>query len=540
MRFDIVSIFPQFFSVLDLSLLGKAKEKQALDWQVHDLRDWTADRHRSVDDTPYGGGAGMVMRPDIWGKAIEDILASYRAKRPVLAVPSPSGIPLTQQHLSRLASENDQIIFACGRYEGIDSRVVKHYQSRTDLEVFEFSLGDYVLNGGEVAALAVIEGVGRLVEGVVGNPDSLVEESHTSDPLLEYPVYTKPPSWKDHQIPPVLLSGNHRQIGRWRRNQALAKTALRRPDLLTKLDRDALDFRDREVLAASGYVLRPDLGRVRFRLGDDPQTISRLAGRLFPLACPDGLPSAAIESFIASELSAQRFEEYLKCPTSFVLLAEVSPLSASFSPSGFSLEGEWGQNSDQQLVDAQLTERKHPGPDTIAGGQTGPKGALVKAGGMPPAPWYLCWQGLGAAKLAVGQEQRAGVAPRKWYPVGYTLVETAPAAGLADFKALVPPGLKAAYVSKCYLDATWHGSGIAGALLEATHRFLRTHFSSIQAAVLGTNSGNRGAKKFYRRHDYRFKGRRIFDVGGVKNFDVLAVRDFTSTKIPSWAPDVTE
>ena len=192
MRIDLISIFPQYFSVLDLSLMGKARTSGHLDIRVHDLREWTHDRHRTVDDTPYGGGAGMVMKPDVWGEALDDIVGD--STNCVLAVPTPSGIPFTQKKAQEFAAF-DRIIVACGRYEGIDQRVADHYRSR-GLVVEEFSIGDYVLNGGEVAALVLVEAVGRLLDGVIGNPDSLVEESHSGIGLLEYPVYTKPQSWR--------------------------------------------------------------------------------------------------------------------------------------------------------------------------------------------------------------------------------------------------------------------------------------------------------------------------------------------------------
>ena len=224
MRIDIVTIFPAFFDVLDVSLIGKARDRGILDMHVHDLRGWTHDRHRTVDDTPYGGGAGMVMKPEPWGEALDELLAPDS----VLLVPSPAG-DLFSQRMARALAEERHLVFACGRYEGIDQRVVDHYATRGRVQLV--SLGDYVLNGGEVAAMAVVEAVSRLVPGVVGNPESLVEESH-EDGLLEYPSYTKPPVWREHEVPPVLLSGNHGAIATWRREQSLERTRLHRPDLL--------------------------------------------------------------------------------------------------------------------------------------------------------------------------------------------------------------------------------------------------------------------------------------------------------------------
>jgi len=224
MRIDIVTIFPAFFDVLDVSLIGKARDRGILDMHVHDLRGWTHDRHRTVDDTPYGGGAGMVMKPEPWGEALDELLAPDS----VLLVPSPAG-DLFSQRMARALADERHLVFACGRYEGIDQRVVDHYATRGRVQLV--SLGDYVLNGGEVAAMAVVEAVSRLVPGVVGNPESLVEESH-EDGLLEYPSYTKPPVWREHEVPPVLLSGNHGAIAAWRREQSLERTRLNRPDLL--------------------------------------------------------------------------------------------------------------------------------------------------------------------------------------------------------------------------------------------------------------------------------------------------------------------
>ncbi|UWX96068.1 tRNA (guanosine(37)-N1)-methyltransferase TrmD [Arthrobacter zhaoxinii] len=255
MRIDVVSIFPEYLAALELSLIGKARQEGLLDLAVHDLRDFTTDRHRTVDDTPYGGGAGMVMKPEPWAQAL-DAVAGDGDERPVLIVPSPAGAVFTQAMAYELAEEK-QLVFACGRYEGIDERVLEWAGERFDVR--PVSLGDYVLNGGEVAVLAMVEAVGRLVPGVVGNPESLVEESH-SDGLLEYPVYTKPSAWRERAVPEVLLSGNHGKIARFRRDEQLQRTAARRPDLLEKLDASTLDKADRATLAALGYEIRD--GRV--------------------------------------------------------------------------------------------------------------------------------------------------------------------------------------------------------------------------------------------------------------------------------------
>ncbi|MEN5073928.1 tRNA (guanosine(37)-N1)-methyltransferase TrmD [Isoptericola cucumis] len=270
MRVDVVTIFPDYLAALDLSLVGKARRSGLLDLRVHDLRDWTTDRHRTVDDTPFGGGAGMVMRPDVWGRALDDLLPATGADGPAdggparpepahLVVPTPSGEVFTQRHAEALATES-HVVVACGRYEGIDARVAEHARAAGH-RVSELSIGDYVLNGGEVAALVMIEAFGRLLPGVVGNPHSLVEESHGSAGLLEYPVYTKPPLWEGHEVPEVLLSGHHARIERWRRDQALARTAARRPDMVAELDVDGLDKADLAVLTELGW--RVDDGRLR-------------------------------------------------------------------------------------------------------------------------------------------------------------------------------------------------------------------------------------------------------------------------------------
>jgi tRNA (guanine37-N1)-methyltransferase len=224
-RIDIVTIFPEFFGVLDISLLGKARERGIIDLGVHDLRDFTHDRHRTVDDTPYGGGAGMVMRPEPWGEALDAIVTEPHT---TVIFPSAAGERFTQATAHELATQQ-HLVFGCGRYEGIDQRVIDYAGTRA--HVREVSLGDYVLNGGEVAVMAMIEAIGRLIPGVMGNPESAVEESH-SDGLLEYPSYTKPAEWRGLEVPPVLLSGNHGAIAAWRREQQLERTRRVRPDLL--------------------------------------------------------------------------------------------------------------------------------------------------------------------------------------------------------------------------------------------------------------------------------------------------------------------
>ncbi|GAB2597379.1 tRNA (guanosine(37)-N1)-methyltransferase TrmD [Microlunatus antarcticus] len=230
LRADVVSIFPDYLAPLRLSLIGKAIDTGLVELGVHDLRTWTHDRHRTVDDTPYGGGAGMVMKPEPWGAALDAIVPAGSATTPRLVVPTPSGRRFTQAVAAELAAEQ-HLVFACGRYEGIDSRVMA--DAATRMRVDEISIGDYVLNGGEAAVLVMLEAVVRLVPGVIGNPESLTEESHAAehDGLLEGPVYTKPTSWRGLDVPPVLLSGNHGAIAAWRRDQALERTRRVRPDL---------------------------------------------------------------------------------------------------------------------------------------------------------------------------------------------------------------------------------------------------------------------------------------------------------------------
>ncbi|MFQ6483616.1 tRNA (guanosine(37)-N1)-methyltransferase TrmD [Brachybacterium epidermidis] len=239
MRIDVLTIFPEYLAPLELSLIGKARREGLLDLHLHHLRDWTHDRHRTVDDTPLGGGAGMVMKPEPWAEAFAAVREQGRAElgpdaRPLVVFPNPAGTPFAQA-TAREWSRREWIVFACGRYEGIDERVYEHLADE-GYEVALASLGDYVLNGGEVAVLAITEAVVRLVPGVVGNAESLVEESH-SDGLLEYPLYTRPARWTDpsgtvREAPEVLLSGDHGRIAAWRRELSQLRTAQRRPDLL--------------------------------------------------------------------------------------------------------------------------------------------------------------------------------------------------------------------------------------------------------------------------------------------------------------------
>ena len=232
MRIDIVSIFPEYLAPLELSLVGKAREAGIVDIRVHDLRVFATDKHRSVDDTPYGGGPGMVMLAEPWGVALDAIRTSVE-QAPVLVIPSPSGFRFDQEAAAEV-SDIEHIVIACGRYEGIDSRVAEHYAGRDDWAgVREYSIGDYVLAGGEAAALAMVEAAVRLKPGVLGNADSAVDDSlsKVDGAALEGPVFTRPPSWRNLEVPDVLLSGDHARIDAWRRQQAEERTRARRPDL---------------------------------------------------------------------------------------------------------------------------------------------------------------------------------------------------------------------------------------------------------------------------------------------------------------------
>jgi tRNA (guanine37-N1)-methyltransferase len=239
---QVVTIFPEYLAPLRQSLLGKAAERGLVSIAVHDLRQWTDDVHRTVDDAPYGGGPGMVMRPEPWGRALDAV----RPAGTRLVVPTPAGEPFTQRLAAEWAAEPG-LVFACGRYEGIDQRVADW--ARQSGPVSEVSIGDYVLAGGEAAVLVMVEAVTRLIPGVVGNSESVEYDSH-ADGLLEGPAYTRPASWRGLDVPPVLLSGDHAAVARWRRGESLRRTARRRPDLLAALPEDALSAADRAELAA--------------------------------------------------------------------------------------------------------------------------------------------------------------------------------------------------------------------------------------------------------------------------------------------------
>ncbi len=295
MRIDIVTIFPEYFGPLGVSLIGKAAERGVITFAVHDLRRWTYDVHHTVDDAPFGGGPGMVMKPEPWGEALDAVMGyggedaarqagpgaagqpgaagrpgeAGQARPPLLVIPTPSGVPFTQQRAVAYAAE-PWMIFACGRYEGIDGRVADDARSR--LRVDEVSIGDYVLAGGEPAVLVMTEAICRLLPGVLGNAESAADDSFGAGGgpmagLVEGPSFTRPRRWRDREVPPVLLSGDHRAIARWRRDEALRRTAMNRPDLIRRaafpqpdgadgddsVPRISLDDHDRSVLSEAGF-----------------------------------------------------------------------------------------------------------------------------------------------------------------------------------------------------------------------------------------------------------------------------------------------
>lgn len=303
MKIDIVSVFPEYFDVLNLSLFGKAQAKGLIEVRTHNLRDWTHDVHHSVDDTPVGGGAGMVMKPVVWAECLDELLgleacdvagvdmaddagddagntdaadttattdadtataatAEAAAGKPVLIFPNPSAPLFTQRDATEL-SHADRLLFGCGRYEGYDARIPAYYRAR-GVDVREYSIGDYVLNGGEVATSVMLEAITRLIPGFMGNPESIVEESYTGEgALLEHRQYTKPAQWRGLHVPDVLLSGDHGKVDRFRRDEALARTNEIRPDLIEELDCRALDKADRKTLMALGWEVSGEHPRKR-------------------------------------------------------------------------------------------------------------------------------------------------------------------------------------------------------------------------------------------------------------------------------------
>jgi tRNA (guanine37-N1)-methyltransferase len=271
MDIDIVTVFPEFFDSAKLGLLGKAQDNGLLSITAHNLRDWTHDIHHSVDDTPVGGGAGMVMKPEVWGECLDELLdapeypsapkspaasqVAGESQSSVLVFPNPSA-PLFTQSAAQELSGKEHLVFGCGRYEGIDARVPEYYKQQ-GYDVREYSLGDYVLNGGEVAVFAMVEAVTRLIPGFMGNPESIVDESYSqaTDQLLEYRQYTKPARWRGMNVPEVLLSGDHAKVDRFRRDEALERTAAIRPDLIAQLDSCNLSKADLATLRRLGLAL---------------------------------------------------------------------------------------------------------------------------------------------------------------------------------------------------------------------------------------------------------------------------------------------
>jgi tRNA (guanine37-N1)-methyltransferase len=259
LRIDIITIFPEYFAPIGVSLIGKAVQRADIVVAVHDLRTWTHDVHRTVDDTPFGGGPGMVMKPEPWGEALDAIVGQATGDAQTdaqLIVPTPAGSLFTQAVAAELA-QGQHLVFACGRYEGIDDRVANYASGH--MRVRELSIGDYVLAGGEPAVLVMIEAIGRLIPGVLGNTESAADDSFGAGAgpmcgLIEGPAYTRPRTWRGLDVPDVLLSGDHSVIARWRRDQALGRTARNRPDLAAKLPSSALDSRDREILSEAGFA----------------------------------------------------------------------------------------------------------------------------------------------------------------------------------------------------------------------------------------------------------------------------------------------
>ena len=489
MRIDVVTIFPDYLRALDLSLIGKAIDAGKLQLGIHDLRDWTQDRHNTVDDTPAGGGAGMVMRPDVWGKALDQVLAlpltaapsaepTYLADaqsvpaapapdplaapsplaaaaetaphgaqeplhRRVLVIPTPSGQVFTQRVAEELA-DADQLVFACGRYEGIDARVAEHYQS-AGYQVRELSIGDYVLNGGEVATLVMVEAIARLIPGVIGNPTSLVEESHAASGLLEYPVYTRPVSWRGLELDPDLLGGNHKLIARRRRDQALTRTATRRPDMIARLNPAILDRADRALLAQLGWAALDGEHFERIKLrparAEEIEALVQLGRATFPDACPAFLSDDDVQAF----------------------------MDATFTPEQVA---SWVNSDDAALV---VAER-------VASGQL--LGYVLVERDLPD----------GANELVTD--------PRPRCLESYSQAELG-------------------YVCKLYLLPSVRGGGIAGALMDQAKKAAAAW--GVKTMWLATHETNRRAQKLYKRYGFKNAGKRSFKVGSATCRDVVMV-----------------
>ena len=395
MRIDVVTIFPDYLKVLDLSLIGRAADRGDLDLRVHDLRDHAHDRHRTVDDTPLGGGAGMVMKPDVWGEALDDVLAgdAATAGRQVLIIPTPSGEVFSQRTAEDLAGA-DSLVFACGRYEGIDARVPEHYASR-GVEVRELSIGDYVLNGGEVAAVVMIEAIARLLPGVL-----------------------------DLDVDPVLLSGDHARIARSRRDQAIARTVSRRPDMITRLDAALLDHEDRATLAALGWATpvgaaHPVPVRIRPATARDAEALADLAARTFPDACEHVIAPESITRHIATNLVPELFSTW----------------------------------AGDERVDLVVAELLAPLPGIRTSGET----ETTETSGGPNLVGY-------AAVLR--EEHDAAGEP----PPG---IDPRPACVRAR------PGQVVGELSKVYVDSAMRGSGLTPALISAVTRQAAAHGTSL-------------------------------------------------------------
>ncbi len=271
MQIDIISVFPEYFRMLDLSLLGKAQDNGLLKINAYNLRKWTHDVHQSVDDTPVGGGAGMVMKPEVWAECLDELLFSGNNDADngdniadnsidngtILIFPNPSAPLFSQKDATQLANAK-RLVFGCGRYEGYDARIPEYYKSR-GVDVREYSIGDYVLNGGEVAVSVMVEAITRLIPGFMGNPESIVEESYTgADAILEHHQYTRPTTWRGLSVPAILTSGDHAKVDRFRRDDALARTSQIRPDLIEKLDCKSLSKQDRKTLISLGWEVSGD------------------------------------------------------------------------------------------------------------------------------------------------------------------------------------------------------------------------------------------------------------------------------------------
>lgn len=602
MRIDLISVFPEFFDVLKLSLVGKGREKGIVDIREHNLRDWTDDKHRTVDDTPIGGGAGMVMKPDVWGRCIDELLGwtdaslhesegnqgqnkgnlpqnsdvfcphgegpdqdktlpTTQKKKITLAIPTPSGIPLTQKMCEELSHEN-QILIACGRYEGIDSRVAEHYRER-GVNVAEYSLGDYVLNGGEVAAITLVEAVTRLIPGMMGNPESLKEESHGEAGLLEYNVYTRPTSWRGLEVDPVLLSGNHEKIARLRRDEALVKTAFRRPDMVKKLDVDALDAEDIIQLARCGFAwprVVPHQGSCqnsevesRAELPHETCGVSKAQANHTEHAnhteqtsqTEQANPNENVQVARESNLPKATLGELHRVRSRVVnakdaetqpdLARKLAELAANTFPDACSdfltphdIDVFISQNLSEKSFETYLkdeswrivvVETQKIYDENYTTPSSGTTGGECEA----HEPWTFVAYTL----TLLPQESDSGE-------------DGALIAGRTDgapVKKIVQKGARwAAELSKFYADSRWRGRGITQLLWEATENMLQVeaqqeliassaNTSELPAWVwLATNVGNKRAQKAYKKYGFQRFARRHFLVGEVDNVDVVLAR----------------